>query len=81
MSMFDDIELERKDNENSCALSSRKIKEYASKFNDGNWAFLGPGEESKRYEGYATDYGAKWDLRASQMAENLRIQDIWYFKE
>ena len=25
----------------------------------GHWAFLGPGEESKRYEGYATDYGRK----------------------
>ena len=32
MSMFNDIELERKDNEDSCALTSRKIKEYASKF-------------------------------------------------
>ena len=27
MSMFNDIELERKDNEDSCALTSRKIKE------------------------------------------------------
>ena len=43
MSMFNDIELERKDNEHSCALTSRKIKEYASTFNDGRWAFLGPG--------------------------------------
>ena len=31
MSMFNDIELERKDNEDSCALTSKKIKEYASK--------------------------------------------------
>ena len=29
MSLFNDIELERKDNEDSCALTSRKIKEYA----------------------------------------------------
>ena len=64
MSMFNDIELERKDNEDSCALTSRKIKEYASKFNDGHWAFLGPGEESKWYQGYAAEYGGKWDLRA-----------------
>ena len=33
MSMFNDIDLERKDN--------------ASKFKDGHWALLGPGEESK----------------------------------
>ena len=47
MSMFNDIELERKDYEDSCARTSRKIKEYASNFDDGHWAFLGPGEESK----------------------------------
>ena len=71
MSMFNDIVLEKKDNEDSCAISSRKIKEYASKFNDVHWAFLGPGEESKWYQGYATDYGCKWDLRASQMVEDF----------
>ena len=71
MSMFKDMDLERKDNEDSSAVTSRKIKEYASKFNDGHWAFLGPGEESKRYQGYATDCGGKWDLRASQMVEDF----------
>ena len=57
-------------NEDSCALTPRKIKEYASNFNDGHWAFLGPGEESKWYQGYAAENGGKWDLRASQMVEN-----------
>ena len=63
--------MKRKDNEDSCALTSRKIREYASNFNDGHCAFLGPGEESKWYLGYATDYGGKWDLRASQMVEHF----------
>ena len=71
MTMFNDIDLERKDNEDSCALTSREIKEYASHFNDGHWAFLGPGEESKWYPGYATCYGGKWDLRASQMVKDF----------
>ena len=71
MSMFNDIELERKDNEDSCALTSRKIKEYASQFNDGHWAFLGPGEESKWYRGYAAEYGGKTDLHVSQMVNNF----------
>ena len=71
MSMFNDTELERKDNEDSCALTSRKNKKYASKFNDGHWAFLGPGEESKWYQGYAAEFGGKWDLRASQMVETV----------
>ena len=71
MSMFNDIELEGKDNEDSCALASSKIKEYASNFKDGHWAFLGPGEESKWYQGSAADYGGKWDLRAAQMVEQI----------
>ena len=37
MSMFNDIVLDRKRNEDSCASTSRKIKEHASKFNDGHW--------------------------------------------
>ena len=69
MSMFNDIVPEEKDNEDSCALTSRKIKEDASKFKDGHWAFLGPGEESKWDQGYATDDGGKRDLRGSQMVE------------
>ena len=69
MSMFKNIVLEKKDNEDSCAFTSRKINEYASNFNDGHWAFLGPGEESKWYQGYVAEYGGKWDLRASQMVE------------
>ena len=38
---------------------------------DGHWAFLGPGEESKWYQRYAVDYGGKWDLRTSQMVEHF----------
>ena len=44
MWMFNDIVLDGKGNEDSCALTSRKIKEYASNLSD---AFLGPWEESK----------------------------------
>ena len=33
--------------------------------------FLGPGEESKWYQGYAAECGGKWDLRASQMLYNF----------
>ena len=59
MSMFNDIELEGKDDEDSCALTSRKIQENASNFHDGHWAFLGPGEECKWYQGCAADDGGK----------------------
>ena len=37
MSMFNDIVLDERGNEDSCTLTSRKIKnEYASKFGDGH---------------------------------------------
>ena len=68
MSMFNDIVFEKKGNEDSCAIISWKIKEYASKFNDGHWAFLGPGEESKWYQGYATNYDGE---SASQMVDDF----------
>ena len=71
MSMFNDIILGKKDNEDSCALTLKKIKQYASKFNDGHWAFLGPGEESKCVQGKTTNCGGKWDLRASEMVEDF----------
>ena len=66
MSMFNDIELERKDNEDSCAPTSRKIKEYASKFNDGRWAFLGPGEESREW----------WQVRSSCVTNGGKFREF-----
>ena len=57
MTMFNDTVLEKKANEDFCAHTSRKIMEYASTFNNGLWAFLGPGEEIRWYQGFATHYG------------------------
>ena len=80
MSMFNDIILDKRGNEDSCALTSRKIKEYASNFNDGHWAFLGSGEESKWYQGFPVNYHGKWDLRASQMVEEFKNSGHPVFK-
>ena len=46
-------------------LSQGRSKSMLQNFNDGHWVLLGLGEESKWYQGYATDYGGKWDFRAS----------------
>ena len=48
-------------------LPQGRSKNVPQKFNDGHWAFLGPGEEGKWYQGYAAEDGGKWDLRASQI--------------
>ena len=83
MTMFNDIVLEKKNNEDSCALTSRKIKEYASTFNDGQWAFLGPGEESKWYQGCATNHDGKWDpvFRGISPLKKKNNRDTIHFNE
>ena len=53
---------------------------YASRFNDGHWAFFGPGEESKWYQGRAVNCGGKWDHRASQMVEEFENSGHPVFK-
>ena len=80
MSMFNDIILDKRGDEDSCALTSRKIKEYASKFTDGHRAFLGPGEESKRCQGYSTTYHGKWIFVLFRCWKISRIQDTQYSK-
>ena len=58
--MFNEVVLEKRDNEDSSAITSRKIKERASNFNDGHLASLGPEEENKWYQGYAA--GLWWQV-------------------
>ena len=70
MSMFNDIDLDKKGNEDSCKINSRKIKMYASRFIDRHWGFVGPGEKSKWYQGYAVNCG-NWILRASPNVEEF----------
>ena len=65
MSMFNDIDLDKKGNEDSCIF-----KMYASRFIDRHWGFLGPGEKSKWYQGYAVNCG-NWILRASPNVEEF----------
>ena len=47
MSMFNDINVDKRGNYTSCTLTSVKIQEDATRFMEGHWAFLGPGEEEK----------------------------------
>ena len=71
MSMFNDIELQKRGHEDSCALTSRAIRDYPSRFEDGHWAFLGPGEENKWYFDFGSMPEGKWDLCASRMVNDF----------
>ena len=64
MSMFDHIDLEKKGNEDTCALTSGTIRDYASKFKDGHYVKI-------RYDDYESKFEGKWDLRASKMLDDF----------
>ena len=49
MSMFNDISCGTKENEKECLASARLVSLYAKKFGEGQWSFIGPGSEKKRY--------------------------------
>ena len=66
MSMFNDIELERKILVLLPQGRSKNMPQNSTMDTGHSW---GPREESKWYQGYAAEYDRKWDLRASQMVE------------
>ena len=47
MSMFNDIEWTKKGNSEQCISNSEHVKNYAKRFSQGHWTFLGPGSELK----------------------------------
>ena len=75
MSLFNTIELEKRGNEDSCALTSRAIRDYSSRFKDGHWAFLGLGEENK-YHDNATVLKANGTFVLQEWWMISRIRDI-----
>ena len=72
MSMFNDIEWTRKGNEENCISNSEKVKTYEKRISQGQWTFLGPGDERKWY-GYCNYiHEGKWDSIASQMVQRFK---------
>ena len=49
MSIFNDIDWTSKGNDGICISFSEKVKEYAKRFSQGHWTFVGPGYEKKWY--------------------------------
>ena len=83
MSMFNDIEQERKDNEDSCALvpqgRSKKMPQILTMDIGHSWALE---KKASGIKDMQHEFGGKWDLRVSQNRwKILRIQDIRYSKE
>ena len=45
MSMFNDIDWTKKGNDEICISNAEKVKNYAMRFLQAHWTFLGPGYE------------------------------------
>ena len=72
MSMFNDIDWTRKWNDGICFSNSEKVKTYAKRFSQGQWAFLCPGDEKKWYGTLHKTPEGKWDTTATQMVERFK---------
>ena len=49
MSMFNDIFCDRYENKDECLKNADFVKTFAKRFGIGQWSFIGPGSEKKRY--------------------------------
>ena len=67
MSMFDDIE--RKKNDENCISNTEKVKNYTERFLPGHWTFLGPVSENGWY---GDTHGGQWDRTANNMVQQCK---------
>ena len=75
MSMFNDIDWTRRGNSEECISSSEQVKNYAEKFTQGHWTFLGPGSDEMWYGKSNYPPEGKWQETANMMVGTIR--GIW----
>ena len=67
MSMFNDISGDGKGNEEECVANAKVVTILAKKFGIGQWSFIGPGSEKKRYSAEENSPQGAWDHIAEEM--------------
>ena len=67
MSMFNDISMGSKDNEQECESNANLVCIYARRFSPGRWSFLGPGSEEKWFCTHDSKPQGEWDRVAELM--------------
>ena len=67
MSMYNDIDLGRKGNEENCPQNSFCVAAYAARFPKGHWSFLGPGSEENSFVSPAYKLDGPWNRVAEDM--------------
>ena len=71
MSMFNDISSRSKDNKTECGSNAQVVSLFARRFGAGQWSFLGPGSEKKRYSISEISPQGEWDKMADLMMVTL----------
>ena len=71
MSMYNDIESDRKETKDICEHNSQAVPDYARKCPRGHWSFLGIRSEKKWYGTYSGRPDGSWDKLADQMMMNF----------
>ena len=71
MSMYNDIVRRGKGKKEFCIASSLNVAEYARRFAQGHWSFLGPRSETKRYGTRTYKPNGGWDRTAESMMLNF----------
>ena len=67
MSIFNDISCGSTDNEQECLANAKLVSLYARRFGKGQWSFIGPGSEKKRYCISEDSPQGAWDNMAERM--------------
>ena len=57
--MFNDIN--RKKHDENSVSNAEKVKNYAMRFSQGHWTFLGPGSREKWYGSSSFTQKGEWD--------------------
>ena len=71
MSMYNDIVWGERGNKETCIANCVKITEYARRFPQGRWSFLGLGSEKEWYGTHTHKPDGEWDETAEGMMLNL----------
>ena len=72
MSMFYDIDWTQRGNDEIYISNAEQVKDYAMRFLQGHWTFLGPGSEKKWYGESSYPLNEDWDSTANKMFQRFR---------
>ena len=71
MSINNDIDWGKRGNKENCIAKALKVTEYARRFTQGHWSFLGPGSEKKWYGTHVNKPDGEWEKTAEGMMLNF----------